>query len=296
MRSWEYYYNQGIACKLEGKLDKSAEYHLKVLELEPELAYPEAWHNAGAALLRIERKEEAQPYLERALREYNNVLEEGENRAYYFFWKACVYALLEDKKNMLFYLEQSLRLDNAFAQDAQFEENLKLYRNDKDFRNLLDPFLKIQEMLTFRGKSMNRTQVSTTQLNIRNVFMHLLESQGWQKDNFFTDSFDFAEVSPQAMFEYCQNDDFCLRLSLHLDTKLIFFELWNRLNEGDIKLFRLYYEEDKASERVKSIAGAIANQKDAFNLENWAENLKAVMPYCREVQMQLADGMRVKLS
>jgi len=60
------YYNEGIKLKQQGEFEKSAEYHLKVIELDPETDMPQAWHNAGAALLRINRNIEAIPYLKKA--------------------------------------------------------------------------------------------------------------------------------------------------------------------------------------------------------------------------------------
>lgn len=163
---WEDYYNEGIALKEAGDFERSAAYHLKVLELEPALELPEAWHNAGAALLRINKREEALPYLYRALQEYDKAIAasrkgerdyphkketgipmeadeyiygyEREDPQYYFFWKACVYALLRDKKNMLLTLTECLILDAIYVDDADEEEDFTEYREDKEFRQLLE--------------------------------------------------------------------------------------------------------------------------------------------------------------
>ena len=71
MKNWTYYYDRGIHLKDKGQLEESAEHHLKVFEVAPDLTMPEAWHNAGAALLRVNQATEAKPYLERALVEYD---------------------------------------------------------------------------------------------------------------------------------------------------------------------------------------------------------------------------------
>lgn len=74
MEHWAFYYNEGIASKEARDFEYSASCHLKVLELEPELEMPEAWHNAGAALLRLGKTDEAQPYLKRAVELYEQLI------------------------------------------------------------------------------------------------------------------------------------------------------------------------------------------------------------------------------
>lgn len=74
MEHWAFYYNEGIALKEAHDYERSAACHLKVLEMEPDLEMPEAWHNAGAALLRIGRKEESEKYLKRAVILYDQLV------------------------------------------------------------------------------------------------------------------------------------------------------------------------------------------------------------------------------
>jgi tetratricopeptide (TPR) repeat protein len=75
MEHWAWYYNEGIAFKEAKEFELSATHHLKVLELEPDLEMPEAWHNAGAALLRLGKREEAAPYLLKAIALYDLLIE-----------------------------------------------------------------------------------------------------------------------------------------------------------------------------------------------------------------------------
>jgi tetratricopeptide (TPR) repeat protein len=199
MEHWAWYYNEGIASKEAREFELSAAHHLKVLELEPNLEMPEAWHNAGAALLRVGKTKEAEPYLRKALELYDLLIEaiievdgmemedetndflfddEGfdddeddddeewnelsraayddeepdfelgddelygdEPVAYYFFWKACCLALLREKKQMLEALGRAVSDDDWYAVEAGAEEDLSFYKDDPDFRALLDPVL-----------------------------------------------------------------------------------------------------------------------------------------------------------
>jgi tetratricopeptide (TPR) repeat protein len=75
MEHWAWYYNEGIASKEAKDFELSATHHLKVLEMEPDLEMPEAWHNAGAALLRLGKSAEAEPYLRKAIALYDMLIE-----------------------------------------------------------------------------------------------------------------------------------------------------------------------------------------------------------------------------
>lgn len=74
MDHWAYYYNEGVNLKEAGDKEASAQFFLKALKMEPELEMPEAWHNAGAALLSLGKKDEAQPYLEKAISLYDLII------------------------------------------------------------------------------------------------------------------------------------------------------------------------------------------------------------------------------
>ncbi len=72
MSDWlyHYHYNLGLDLKQQGALQQSANHHVKALERAPDLPFAKAWHNAGAALLRVDEAVRARPYLEEALRRY----------------------------------------------------------------------------------------------------------------------------------------------------------------------------------------------------------------------------------
>lgn len=74
MEDWSYYYNLGIDNKDVGLFEASLEAHLTVLVVEPDLEMPEAWHNIGAAYLRLNDTDKAKPYLEQSLIYYDKII------------------------------------------------------------------------------------------------------------------------------------------------------------------------------------------------------------------------------
>lgn len=181
MEHWTNYYNEGISLKEAKRFEESLALHLKVLAIEPELKMPEAWHNVGAAFLRLNRPEEAIPYLRKAITLYDHLIyevhysqpDEWENAdenesgykpsenawidddpvidpeefygdepvAYYLFWKSCCFALLHEKEAFLENLSLSIAKDDWYALEASKEEDLIAFSQDPDFRNLIDPIV-----------------------------------------------------------------------------------------------------------------------------------------------------------
>lgn len=291
------YYNEGIAFKEAGEFEKSAEYHLKVIEIKPDINMPEAWHNAGAALLRVKKPAEAEPYLLKAVELYDAASQAVPGKqAYYLYWKAAVYSLLRNKGAMLETLNQCFETDDSYAREAAFEEDFSHYAEDEDFKNLVEPIVKAIEVLLFRGESLSQADVSEDDLLLRKNFIEILEKDGWRKDSFFTDCFEESNfsVSPQACYEYCENKDFCFRLSLHLDTKLVFLEIFDREDHSDIMQFRLYYDQNDMQTQMPKSLEIISKYKDSFESENLPEMIKEIVPTCR-LQMQNLDGTRVNI-
>ncbi|MEM9981756.1 MAG: hypothetical protein AAF734_04610 [Bacteroidota bacterium] len=142
--NWEYYYNQGIDYSLSGDWEKAASYLVKALETERHLHYPQAWHNTGAILLKVGKGEEAKAYLSRALEEYDYAIRysEEEKEEYYLFLKACVLSLLGKKEAMLTTLQNCLALDNSYAQEAIKQEDFVRYKEDADFKQLVEAIKK----------------------------------------------------------------------------------------------------------------------------------------------------------
>ncbi|HLP54019.1 MAG TPA: tetratricopeptide repeat protein [Fluviicola sp.] len=180
MEHWTNCYNEGISLKEAKRFEESLALHLKVLAIEPELKMPEAWHNVGAAYLRLGRSGEAVPYLRKAIELYDRLIyqmhysqpdewgksEENDSHkqsesawldddpvidneefygdepvAYYLFWKSCCFALLNEKEPFLESLTQSIAKDDWYALEAATEEDLVAFREDPDLRKLIDPII-----------------------------------------------------------------------------------------------------------------------------------------------------------
>ncbi|MCI5057608.1 MAG: tetratricopeptide repeat protein [Flavobacteriales bacterium] len=291
---YEDYYNEGIDLKIRGEYEKSAEYHLKAIELQPECEDPEVWHNAGAALLRIDKREEAAPYLKKALAYYDEAIKvHEEEKDYYLFWKSCVYALLRDKEKMLKVLSDCFEVNDAYAIEAEHEEDFSEYNDDPEFLSIISPILKRIELLTFRGEPLSINDINSEQQTFRSSFIDSFLQRDWFKDATFCDTFESASISPQAMLNYCENaNDLNLRLSLHLDTNLIFFEIADTMDTKNILMFRFYYGNDF---NLNDFVREMSNNQSLFNRNNWADKIKKFIPLFKDVQFQTLDGMRVKL-
>jgi tetratricopeptide (TPR) repeat protein len=285
---FEKHYNQGIQYKQEGKHELSAQSHIKALEFDQDT--PEAWHNAGAALLRISKAEEAQPYLQRALLEYDKKIEEDEQTAYYLFWKACVYALLQDKANMLLTLKDAFQHNPKYAEEAQTEEDFDLYREDADLNELIKTEIEALKILLYKGESLRMKDLNEEQLAIRQAFVDELAKHQWKVDDWERMFQAEFAVYPQAMGEYCQNNQMCIRLSFHIDQSLVFMELVNRQTEA-VQAYRLYFEKG-----LSKILEVVFKHQDTLTAENWVTLIKELIPLCKEVLYEMPNGMKMKLT
>lgn len=293
---WQHFYNEAIDLKFAGDFEKSAAYHLKVLEIEPNLFFPEAWHNAGAALLRVGKEAEAKPYLAEAVRQYDAVAEQKpDNQAHYLYWKAAAQSLAGEKTGMLETLRQTFEIDDSFAREALYEEDFSKYSADEDFKGLVNPIVEAIEALIFRGNPLAKDEVDEFQLAIRNDFIGFLQKESWQKDSFFTDGFNDMSVSPQACYEYCQNEETCFRLSLHLDTRLIFFEILDNFNPDDLIQLRIYYRENDFQTKMLQTLQVITDRRENFSLDNLGDLAKKLVPTCESLQLQNLDGTRLNI-
>ncbi|MDX2302335.1 MAG: tetratricopeptide repeat protein [Microscillaceae bacterium] len=284
---FEKYYNQGIAFKQEGKHSLSAEAHIKALEFFEDFA--EGWHNAGAALLRIQKTQEAEPYLLRALNEYQKRLDEDENTAYNLFWKSCVYALLHQKEAMLQTLQEAIQHNPVYAEEAPEEEDFAEFLQDEDFIALIEEELKALELLHYRGKSLSMEELTPEDLEDRILFVQTLQKAGWDTQQIESYIQAGLSVSPQAMGEYCDNPDFCIRLSYHIDESLLFMELLNQHNE-EVQAYRLYFKKS-----IHPIVAEVIAFQNILSPDNWMNLIKKLIPLCKDLLYELPNGVKVKL-
>lgn len=294
MTTYQDFYNKGIEAKLNGELENAVFYHIKALEVNPEWELPEAWHNAGAALKRIEQHKEAIPYLEKALDFYQWKIEYEEKIAYHKFWKAGVYALLEQEAESLMSLEEAIGLDPSYAEEAIEEEDFESYKENSNFLNVVQPTLDKLNAKRFRGEALGIEDLNKAQYARLNLFRSLIESLNLGPDD-MKDLLEMGmKISPQASFEFCEHPEYCFRWSLHLDTHLLFFEMIHRKHHFDTKTFRLYLDEGKTN--FEAILKKFKESINHVNTQNWTNLIRTILPYCTELIFEMPDGNKVKVS
>lgn len=294
MITYQDFYNKGIEAKLNGHLQESAALHIKALEIYPNWELPEAWHNAGAALLRIGKQNEAQPYLEKALHHYQVRIEFEEKVAYHKFWKACAYALLENEAECVESLREAVELDSSYAEEAIQEEDFENYWENASFLNVIQPILDKLYAKRFKGDALGLKDLNQKQLENLNLFRSLIESLALGPDD-MKDLFDTGmKISPQASFEFCEHPEYCFRWSLHLDTHLLFFEMIHRKHQFDLKTFRLYLDEENPN--LEAILKGFKASIKQINAQNWTDLIRILLPYSKELLFEMPDGNKVKVS
>lgn len=82
--------------------------------------------NRCIALKKLDRKEEAKEIIQKLLPEVT-----------YKYMRACAFAVLDDKENMLKELEAAIEEDSGNRVDAKFDPDFADYREDPDFRKLV---------------------------------------------------------------------------------------------------------------------------------------------------------------
>ncbi len=283
-----HFYHLGIDYKQKGEPEKAAQAHIKALDFQQD--YPRGWHSAGAALLQIKPREEAIPYLQKALEIYEQKISEAENdTAEPLFWKAAVHALLQEKEAMLQTLSECFQNNPSYAEAAQSEEDFEAYREDEDFQKLIQEEMEALQALHYRGESLSQADLDPNELEARQYFVNEFRQAGWEVDEIEQLFAEEMHVSPQAMAEYCQNTDYCLRLSYHVDTELVFMELFQKENE-EVQAFRLYYKK-----HVKRIIPVLVAHQDQLNTSNWMDMIKALIPQCQELLYEMPNGMKMRL-
>ena len=284
---FEKYYNLGIDYKYQGKHQLSAEAHLKALEFYED--YAEAWHNAGAALLRIQQEDEAIPYLLRALKEYQKRIDEDEELAYNLFWKSCAYALLEQKDKAFQTLSEAIKHSPIYAEEAMEEEDFIAYFEDEDFKVIIGEGLEELDTLRFRGENLSVDDLAPDELEDRDYFVETLQKSGWQTNELEAAFQEGEAICPQAMLAYFNNPAFDINLSFHIDERLVFMEFFSE-DEADNKSYRLYYKKS-----IYKLLPEIIALQDEINHFNWMPLIKKLIPKCVDLFYENPNGKKIKL-
>jgi tetratricopeptide (TPR) repeat protein len=294
MATYSEFYNKGISAKLNGDLEESALCHVKALEINPDWDLAEAWHNAGAALKRVDKHKQAIPYLKKALDCYQERIEFEEKVAYNKFWKACVHGLLGEVYEMNEHLAEAIALEPSYAEEALHEEDFAQYTENESFLEVIQPTIDILKALRFRGKALGLEDVNAQQMEHLITFRETVDGLGLGPDDMQDLLESDMKISPQASIEYCEHSEYCFRWSLHLDTNLLFFEMIHRKDQHDVKIFRLYL--DTENPPIPQIMGEFRAIVDQVNAQNWTELIRVLIPYCKELLFEMPDGNKVKIT
>ena len=123
------YVNWGNALAKIGKHKEAIEKYKKAIELNPDLV--EAYNNWGAALAELGEHKEA-------IEKYKKAIELKPDHASVYYNLACAFAKLEDKIQMLRYLQEAIKFDKKFKEQAKTDEDFKDFWDDPDFKKLVE--------------------------------------------------------------------------------------------------------------------------------------------------------------
>ena len=289
-------YNMAVNYRREGDLARSAEFHVKAIQMNPSWDLPEAWHNAGAALIRIKKEEQALPYLEKAKALYDvKIAHAKSNKAYYIYWKACILALLKERGDAFRTLKLAIDMNGVYAEEARSEEDFKEYFRDPDFLFVLQSELKVREEKFFRGDSISKDELKEDQLKFIEAFNYILGEHDWIVDDLSLLFETGLGVSPQAKASFKLGSDYILKLDLHVDTFLLFFEIVHRHNSADKSPFRLYFDEYEMEEKLPAVLNMIAQYQDYLNEHNKKAMIQALIPLCSDLLMEMPDGKKIRI-
>jgi hypothetical protein len=75
---------------------------------------------------------------ERALKDFEKVVELEPDRPYAYYYKSIVHSHLEQKSEMLDALKKAIKLDSKLREDAKTSHNFEPYRDDSEFRTIVN--------------------------------------------------------------------------------------------------------------------------------------------------------------
>ena len=121
--------NQKADCYVElDELDKAEKYFL--LSVESDSSRPYAWNQLYMISRMKDDYEKCFYYLDKAI---NN----NPDNPYFYFNRACTYALMGKKDEMIKDLKKAIEIDLKFQVMAVNDEDFKSFRNDPDFIELI---------------------------------------------------------------------------------------------------------------------------------------------------------------
>lgn len=140
------FFYQGEKFREEGNLEKAVEHYFKAVEILPDKNFYtylpfNSWHRIGWVLVELYRQEEALPYLQRALSEYNKHTLDTKSSFYdgvYLLSKACIFALLAEKENTIKTLSLCFETNDKYVAEAYAKKEFETYKDDPDFLDFMN--------------------------------------------------------------------------------------------------------------------------------------------------------------
>lgn len=144
-RNFQTLYGKGYSCQVKGDFASAVEFFKQALNEQPENAW--IYHRIGANLLQLNRKSEADFYLERALTLYRQKDSNyKKDKAQIAYRQACIYSLLRQKEKAYQALLQAINLNHRLSRNAVNENDLMYVLNEPNFQALVDDSLKKRDV------------------------------------------------------------------------------------------------------------------------------------------------------
>lgn len=203
------------------------------------------------------------------------------------FRKAQVLAYLSEKEALLETLEHCLSLNFNYVDILREDSEgvFEAYQEDAEFKQLLEKYEAKQAAYHYKGEALTKTDLSEEQWRQREAFVQILTQNDWQKDAYCNDEIEWASISPQANYVYypANPSEKALRLGLHLDTQMLFFEVY----EGDelgVVLF-LYIKPGKSLINMQEILRLIVKHQDSWEEEdNLTKFVNSLLKVCHKIE------------
>jgi len=130
-------YNLGVTYYFQKKYDLAFEAYNRVLELNPN--HSRAWYSLSNYFINSS-------YLQRGSQKFETIQKalQAAQKAQDLGWKvynlSCVYALLNDKTQALFWLKEAFERNDTTIKKVQEDRDFDSFREDEDFKALLAKF------------------------------------------------------------------------------------------------------------------------------------------------------------
>lgn len=288
MQDYHKYYKQGLEYKKLEKYIAATECFKKALNSNK--LYAEAWQEAGTCLLQLNRTAEAGMHLQKALQEYKQRADTDTDKDYNLYKSAVVFALLDDKKNTLEKLDQAIKLNPVFAEQALSEKAFNFIKKHDFFKTSIQSKIKILEKLRFRGKQLRKIELTQKQILNRKIFIEKLKKGEWEVQDFDAELESLFGVAPQAKAEFTDNEHVEIELAYYLDENLLYMTLTNCYEEEDKQSYRIYKKGN-----IEEVLDIIIKNQSDLNYQNWEELIGELVELIDELYFEMPDARKVKI-